>query len=218
MPEVRRTSGPPPLSDSPRCGRTWGCSIQAGCVRARPHHSTVTAHQDACPRAPLGARAVLGDGRDGGTGWPGSGVSGPGQHKHKKPPQLQPCNGRWLNGGGIWGVRPSGFTREGLRMHRATCAVVGSESLPTHAGRLLVWYGVSPLKNRGYSSFSARRPHQVHLDRMALIPPNALPTLRPGRRGPLRGPHPPGVRPRTRGCPRGGDVHLPPCADSAGGG
>ena len=139
-------------------------------------------------------------------------------HKHKKPPQLQPCNGRWLNGGGIWGVRPSGFTREGLRMHRATCAVVGSESLPTHAGRLLVWYGVSPLKNRGYSSFSARRPHQVHLDRMALIPPNALPTLRPGRRGPLRGPHPPGVRPRTRGCPRGGDVHLPPCADSAGGG
>ena len=139
------------------------------------------------------------------------------QHKHKKPPQLQPCNGRWLNGGGIWGVRPSGFTREGLRMHRATCAVVGSESLPTHAGRLLVWYGVSPLKNRGYSSFSARRPHQVHLDRMALIPPNALPTLRSGRRGPLRGPHPPGVRPRTRGCPRGGDIRLPPRTDSAGG-
>ena len=124
--------------------------------------------------------------------------------QHKKPPQLQPCNGRWLNGGGIWGVRPSGFTREGLRMHRATCAVVGSESLPTHAGRLLVWYGVSPLKNRGYSSFSARRPHQVHLDRMALIPPNALPTLRSGRRGPLRGPRSPGSASPRPGLPAWG--------------
>ena len=126
------------------------------------------------------------------------------QTQHKKPPQLQPCNGRWLNGGGIWGVRPSGFTREGLRMHRATCAVVGSESLPTHAGRLLVWYGVSPLKNRGYSSFSARRPHQVHLDRMALIPPNALPTLRSGRRGPLRGPRSPGSASPRPGLPAWG--------------
>ena len=99
-------------------------------------------------------------------------------HKHKKPPQLQPCNGRWLNGGGIWGVRPSGFTREGLRMHQTACAVARSEPIPTHEGWLLVWYGVSPLKSRGYSSFSARRPHQVHLDRMALSPPDAQPTPR----------------------------------------
>ena len=65
-------------------------------------------------------------------------------YTHKKPPQLQPCNGRWLNGGGIRGVRPSGFTREGLRMRRSTYAVAGSESLPTHAGRLLVWLVVPP--------------------------------------------------------------------------
>ena len=126
------------------------------------------------------------------------------QHKHKKPPQLQPCNGRWLNGGGIWGVRPSGFTREGLRMHRKACAVAGSESLPTHAPRLLVWYGVSPLKNRGYSSFKARRPHQAHLHRMALVPPNALPTLRTGRRGSLRGPHTPGSASPRPGLPAWG--------------
>ena len=132
-------------------------------------------------------------------------------HKHKKPPQLQPCNGRWLNGGGIWGVRPSGFTRKGLRMHRATCAVAGSQSIYPHACRAALSVdGGSPLKSRGYFSFTARRPHQGHLDRMALIPPSALPTLRSGRWGPLRGPPPPGVRPRTRGCPRGGDVLLPP--------
>ena len=78
--------------------------------------------------------------------------------------------------------------------------------------------GGSPLKSRGYFSFTARRPHQGHLHRMALIPPNALPTLRPGRRGSLRGPPSPGVRPRTRGCPRGGDVLLSPRADCGGGG
>ena len=66
------------------------------------------------------------------------------QTQHKKPPQLQPCNGRWLNGGGIWGVRPSGFTRKGLRMHRKACAVARSEAVPTHAPRLLVWLVVPP--------------------------------------------------------------------------
>ena len=56
---------------------------------------------------------------------------------------------------------------------------------------------------------------------MALGPPDALPALTLQLRGAgvsHRGPHPPGVRPRTRGCPRGGDVLLPPRADSAGGG